>query len=471
MIIIITDLSFVSTGQPWPPEDQHEANRLKEHHDNRLIYNNLHTEVFPKFAAYLADKADDDKKTAIVLGWGEKATSNYINLTIGEEPLVELEGIESEPEERPDEEVLIDASRYGRGLYEVTGEGIFAQNPERCYFVTSPSNIRKVAHYVFFDVFKQGSAPTLEFVKFTIYGTGFIQHLIYEIKNGKLGDKHDLANFPAYAGLQFDTEKNRQKGMQFTGVDDLLIVALDNALSSDRSYGRSDYTPSVYSLIEGLELAFSRREEVLAKFARPIFMAPESAFNHFNHAKQRWELRTEGPLMVDPGSVDAKYLTWQAELGAVENAIKDKMDQLLQMMDLVKQEELGQATSGTALAFRLLPTRSRVRKFASSLKKAIPKVLSLKSKLDVALKVPDAIAFEPDIVTVTTYDGIPNDAKETAEINQTIANSIANLVIARVLSPQAGLRAAYDAGIIKPLPEMTIDDSIKTVNEQIEVES
>jgi hypothetical protein len=174
--------------------------------------------------------------------------------------------------------------------------------------------------------------------------------------------------------------------------------------------------------------------------------------------------------MVEPGSVDAKYLTWQAELGAVENAIKDKMDQLLQMMDLVKQEELGQATSGTALAFRLLPTRSRVRKFASSLKKAIPKVLSLKSKLDVALKVPEAVAFEPEIVIVTMYDGIPNDAKETAEVNQVIANSISNLVMARVLSPQAGLRAAYDAGIIKPLPEMTIDDSIETINGQIEVE-
>jgi hypothetical protein len=88
----------------------------------------------------------------------------------------------------------------------------------------------------------------------------------------------------------------------------------------------------------------------------------------------------------------------------------------------------------------------------------------------VALKVPEAVAFEPEIVIVTMYDGIPNDAKETAEVNQVIANSISNLVMARVLSPQAGLRAAYDAGIIKPLPEMTIDDSIETINGQIEVE-
>jgi hypothetical protein len=341
------------------------------------------------------------------------------------------------------------------GLYEITGEGVFVQNPERCYQVHASGNIRKVTHYVFFHEFKVGTTAPQEYVKFTIYGTGFIQHLIYEIQNGKLTGSAPVSQFPAYADLVLDDE-----GKQLTGVDDLLIVRLDNALSSDRGYGRSDYTPSVVSLIEALELAFSRREEVLAKFARPIFMAPESAFNHFNHAKQVWEIRTDGPLMVEPGSVEAKYLTWQAELGAVENAIKDKMDQLLQMMDLVKQEELAQATSGTALAFRLLPTRARVRKFSSSIKKAIPKVLSLKSKLDVALKVPGVVAFEPSAVTVEMYDGIPNDPKENADTNAVIASSLAALVVAKILSGRAALRAAYDAGIVNPLPGMSIDDSI-----------
>jgi hypothetical protein len=450
---------------PWPPEDTDEKARLAEHRINRCIYNNLHTEIFPKFAAYLRDKADDDKKIAIVLGWGEKATSNYINLTIGEEPYVEIadtsEVIDSDKlEALPNEEVLIDASRYGLGLYEITQDGIFAQNPETCYLVTSHHNIRKVTHYVFFHEFKVGTTAPQEFVKFTIYGTGFIQHLIYEIKNGKLAGTAPVSQFPAYADLVLDAE-----GKQLTGVD-LLIVGLDNALSSDRYYGRSDYTPSVVSLIEALELAFSRREEVLAKFARPIFMAPESAFNHFNHAKQVWEIRTDGPLMVEPGSVEAKYLTWQAELGAVENAIKDKMDQLLQMMDLVKQEELGQATSGTALAFRLLPTRARVRKFSSSIKKAIPKVLSLKSKLDEALQVPGVVAFEPSDVTVTMYDGIPSDPKETADINSVIANSLALLVTAKILSAGAALRAAYDAGIVNPLPGMSIDDSILVIGKE-----
>jgi hypothetical protein len=85
------------------------------------------------------------------------------------------------------------------------------------------------------------------------------------------------------------------------------------------------------------------------------------------------------------------------------------MDQLLQMLDLVKQDELGKAQSGTALAFRLIPTTSRVRKFATGLKKAIPKVHSLFSKLP-----GHGPACNPEDVSVIFHDGIPRDPLQTA---------------------------------------------------------
>lgn len=393
---MLTDLSFIATGKPWPPEDADEAARLAEHAFDRAVYNNQH-EVFSKYAAYLKDKADDDKKVVIILGWGEKATSNYINLCIGDDPDVEVDG-EDLDDERPDEEVLIDTSRYGIGLYEITSNGIFAQNPENCYIVNLPGNIRKVTEYLFFHKF---NIEKEEYLKLTIHGKGYIQHLIYGLKDGKLGDRQDLAAFPAYAGLQVDAE-----GKQPTGIDDILIVRVDNALSSERRYGRSDYTPSVVSLIEALDLAFARREEVLAKFSRPVFQAPESAFNHFNHAKQRWEIHLDEPILVEPGSSRAEYLTWQAELGAVEKAIEDKMNQLLYMLDLVKVEEANKAESGTALALKLQPTLSRVKRFAKGLKKAIPKVEAYYNQL---------IGNPIDItkITVDIRNGLPKDQAAT----------------------------------------------------------
>lgn len=393
---MLTDLGFIAQGKPWPPEDADEKARLAEHAFNRQLYNNHH-EVFTKYAAYLKDKKDDDKKISVVLGWPEKATSNYVSLCLGEPPDVELDGEDLE-DERPDEEVLIDVSRYGIGLYEPTQDGIFCQNPENCYLVTAPGNIRKVTEYVFFTQF---NVEKKIFIKFTIHGRGYIQHLIYELRDGKLGERQNLANFPAYAGIVIDAN-----GVQKTGVDDILIVRVDNALSSERYYGRSDYTPSVCRWIEALELAFARREEVLAKFARPVFQAPESAFNHYNHAKQTWEIHLDEPILLEPGSMQASYLTWQAELGAVEKAIEDKMNQLLYMLDLVKVEEANKAESGTALALKLQPTLSRVKRFANALKKAIPKVEILYNQLI-------GNPIDASKLTVDIRNGLPKDQAAT----------------------------------------------------------
>ncbi len=405
---MLTSLDFVAPGKPWPPEDPHEKARLAEHARNRAIYNDLHEEVFEKYRTYLQDKQDDDKKIVIILGWAEGATTSYLNLLVGEEPDVKAPKIYS----RPDEEVFIDASRYGIGLYEISQDGIFAQNPENCYLVVTPGNIRKVQAYVFFHKFEQQTLEKkIEYVKITIHLPGTIQHLVYELKDGKLGGRQPLASFPQFASLQVDED-----GRQSTGIKEMLIIRVDNKLTSERYFGQSDYTPAACSQIEALELAFARRHEVLAKFSRPLFMAPESAFNHFNHAKQVWEIRLDKPLMVEPGSMEAKFLTWQAELGAVEREIEQTMDQLLIELKLSKVmlagKDAGQADSGTALRIRLIPTLSKVRKFASALKRAIPDVESLKSKLDAALKVPDSKPFEPSQVHVQIKDGIPDDPTE-----------------------------------------------------------
>jgi len=56
------------------------------------------------------------------------------------------------------------------------------------------------------------------------------------------------------------------------------------------------------------------------------------------------------------------------------------------------------AMSGTALGIRLIPTTSKVRKFASAYKLAVPEALSLKSKLDDSLGQGEVPTFEPDEV-------------------------------------------------------------------------
>lgn len=405
---MLHDLTFIESGKPWPPEDVDERARLAEHANMRQVYNGLHDKVFPRYASYLADASKDTRKQPIILDWPAMGTDTYLSLLLGEEPEV-LAGDRTDLPERSDEQVFIDVSRYGVGFYEVSDAGIQALNPENCYLIVSPDNIQKPIAYVFFRQWDEGDQQKHSYVKFTIHTPGQIQHLIYENKDGKLSGPFDLKQFPAFASLQTDS-----LGIQKPQVDDFLIVQVNNALSSERYYGRSDYRPSILTLVESLERAFSQRDEVLAKFTSPTPVIPESATT-FDHAKQEWIYKPGQPIIVQPGETSPSLMVWQAELSAVETAIEQKMDQLLQMLQLSRVllagKDAGAAESGTALRIRLIPTLSKVSKYARAAEKAIPKVLNLWSQL-----------HGPEIplekITVNLQDGIPEDPMETAQATQ-----------------------------------------------------
>lgn len=451
---MINSLDFISAGKPWPPIDQDEKDRLAEHQKNRKLYEELHLDIFPKYNAYINDKLHDDKKQVIILGLAESATTSYMDLLLGEEPEIDAPNVYP----APDEEVFIDVSRYGIGLYEAHQDGITAANPETCYLVTDPGNIRRVIAYVFFSEFKVGEKS---YVKFTIHEAGSIRHEAWWIHDSKLKALVPLQSFPAFENFKVDAENKQYPFGQIENAP-LLVVRVDNALSSDRRYGRSDYTPSVHSLIESLEVAFARRAETLAKFSRPTPVVPEKAAP-FNHALQRRVFKPEDAIILAEGDQPASYLTWAADLASVEREIEQTMVQLLIKLKLspvlLAGENQGQAESGTALRIRLIPTLSKVRKFATALKAAIPQVQSLKSKIDASLGVEGAQAYEPEDVIVHLKDGIPDDPMEKAQIRLTKAQAIGTLKAQGVIDGATALRSAIICKIIpKEALGMMADD-------------
>ena len=464
---MLADLSFVADGKPWPPEDADEAARLKEHAFMRQIYNGLHEKVFPRYIAYLADQSKDSKKQKIILDWPELATDSYINLLLGEEPEI-VAGNRDDLPDLPADQAFIDVSRYGIGLFEVSDAGIQALNPENCYIVVTPGNIQRPQAFVFFHIWKEkdvqnGKEKEIEYIKFTIHRPGEIQHLVFEISQDvilsnvsglpgsskKLRGPLPLGDFPAYADLEVDAE-----GYQYPPVEDMLVVAVNNKLSSERYYGRSDYKPSIISLIESLELLFAQRAEVLAKFTSPTPVVPESA-TVFDHSKEEWVYKPGQAIITKPGDPSPSLMVWQAELGAVDRAIEQSMDQLLQMLQLSRVLLAGQgqgtAESGTALRIRLIPTLSKVSKYARAAEKAIPKVLNLWSQL-----------HGPEIplekITVNLQDGIPDDPMEEANVNNIRATALATLI--GIIGRKGALQMAFDSGLLKPLAGLDVEQSI-----------
>ena len=468
---MLTDLDWIADGKPWPPEDKDEAARRAEHAKNRLLYNGDHEAVFPKLAAYLKDKEDDDKKIAIIIGLAKTATKEYLNFIIGEAPEIDAPTVY----DLPDYEVLTDASRYGLGALEISQDRIVAISPENFYIIVEPGNIQQAYAYVIFATFKllEGEGDKKkehEYVKFTIHTKGQIQHVVYEITTSdsglanvpgatsgsgkKLAGPLRVKDFEQFGYLDVDGE-----GKQATGVDDLLVVCINNVMTSDRYYGQSDYIPEIYSKLEALDLAYTQRAVVLRKFTHPRPMAGSSAFI-FDHAKQKWVWKSEEAIILDAGEQPAQYLTWQAELGAVEAEIRDLYKQLLKDFSLTDDDDVNKAESGTAIKLKQSETLAKVRWLASEYQKKVPIIYSLKSKIS-----KDA-SFEPDKVQVTLQDGIPDDPMETANRHNIQATALSTLTMARILSPKAALQAAYDAGIIQPLPDMTVADSIAQISEE-----
>jgi hypothetical protein len=433
---MLNSLDFIKDGAEWPPKDADEVARLAEHALMRQVYNGLHERIFPRYVAYLADVNKDAKKQVIILDWPELATSSYLNLLFGEEPEVKTTVDDDALPERPDDEVFVDRSRYGHGMYEVSDEGITAINPENVYLVVQPGNIRNVTAYVIFASFKQTDSDKKEheYVKFTIHTKGQIQHLVFELVQAKLKGPVDLKAFHAFASLKTDPQ-----GIQKPAVDDCLIVHVHNVITSERYYGRSDYRPSILSLLESLELSFAQRDEVLAKFVNPTPVVPESATT-FDHGAQEWVYKPGRPIITSPGDKDPALMVWQAELGAVERSIDQKMDQLLQMLQLSRVLLAGKdsatAESGKALNVRLIPTRAKVSIAAREAEEAIPKVLHLWSQLH-----PPEIA-EKDI-HVLLQDGIPEDPLETAQTAQ-FWDAMGAISLERKLELQ-GLKDGSDA--------------------------
>lgn len=431
---MLTDLGFIGDSKPWPPEDKDEAARIAEHALMRQIYNGLHDKIFPRYAAYLADKSEGEQKQIIILDWGELATTTYLNLTFGEP--VEINAPMAAIPKRPDDQVLIDASRYGHGAYEISDQGIAVINPENMYLVVSQANIQNITHFVLFTLFKQKDAEgkECEFIKFTIHSKGQIQHLVFELRSSKMFGPIALNNFLAFAGIKAD-----EKGIQKPDVDSVLVVHVQNQLSSERYYGRSDYKPSIISLIESLEISFAERDEVQSKFTAPTPVIPESA-TVFDHSIGEWVYRPGEPIFTMPGDLQPSLMVWDAQLVHVEAAIEQKMDQLLQMLQLSKVllagKDAGMAESGTALKFRLIPTLAQVGKYARAAEDAIPKVLNLWSQLH-----PPVIPIKD--IHVLLRDGIPEDKIELAKAAQ-LWDAMGAISLERKLGMQ-GLKEGSDA--------------------------
>ena len=455
---MLTDLSWLSNGQPWPPKDPDEAARLAEHRRNRMIYNGQHDQVFSKYFQYLQDRSFSDKKLLIILDWPRNATRKLLSLTTGDAPGIMVEGADL-TDLIPNlietlDEVSTDWCRYGIGIFELShtedsSPRIESWSPENVLIVVKRGDIRAIQAYVLHYTFVEDGHT---YLKVKIHEPGRVRHQIFEIvgptaklvnsrdapiPQGSLRGPLDISTiFPGMDGTE---------ALEATDVNDFAVLCMHNTLTTERYYGRSDYGPDVQTLLEALELAFARRQETLAIHSRPTDVVPESACS-YDHALQRWVYRPGETIVYQPGEDPSgiKKLVWDAQLGAVERQIEDLMNQLIVMLDLshelLSEKNEGRAVSGTALRIRLIPTLARVKKLKSVIHKTVVELLSAANQMKGSGPINDSQ------VSILWKDGIPEDPLEAANARSVNASTVANLVASKIIDQETGLKMLADLG-------------------------
>jgi hypothetical protein len=140
-----------------------------------------------------------------------------------------------------------------------------------------------------------------------------------------------------------------------------------------------------------------------------------------------------------------------ADLEAEINGMMKELMMKLKLSDVLLAGEAGgseTAMSGTALGIRLIPTTSKVRKFACAYKVAVPLALILKSKLDESLGQEEVPPFEPDEVKIFLFDGVPKIQVEEASTRASNASALVGMLGANVLDLKTTLRQCLILGVI-----------------------
>lgn len=170
-------------------------------------------------------------------------------------------------------------------------------------------------------------------------------------------DRVNLDNIPRLAGTP---------DMIATGCEVLLIQHLPmNTAGEGFQWGRSDYA-DIVSLQGELNNRYWRRAHALDLHAAPYAYGPDISDEY---GEIHWEQRY---IALNPGEEPPGYLVWNAQLGAVENAIRDTKHDLVFTAGFSPASfDLGEGTgapeSGEALKTRAARSVSQVERRQSAI--------------------------------------------------------------------------------------------------------
>lgn len=432
---MLTSLDFLQIGEPWPPEDPDTQARLELYKKNRQLFDSKAEQVYGRWVEVLRDNLEE---THYVLNFHHRLAWLWADLIMGEPPAYKVGRPESTEQralsvfveenevDTVGQEVLVDVSRYGDGLFRLRVEDgkpvIEGQSPEYWFPVVSESNVRKILYHVI--AYKIGRTEKtnlaeralnpdvltrrVRYLRAEVHSAGRIEHRLYRLNSddrieGRVeGDevRRVVADFPGDAD-----------GMEETGVDVPLVFHAPGARTTDRLHGYDDYT-KIDSSMEYLMWLAAQRQVILHKHSDPSISGPPIALVESESGKQ-YAASGSRYYQIEDGteSVRPEYMVWDGQLTGsfrqTEELWRDVFIASETSPTAFGHSESGYAESGTSLRLRIMATLKKSERMAQRFFPVLGKVLKIAGALG---------AGNFEALSITPNDGLPADEMEAAQI-------------------------------------------------------
>lgn len=444
---MLTDLSFLAPGRPWPPEAEKE--RIEGYTANRKLFEADHAEVFKEALGRVIRNADSlgiaPISYELCINYPRLVSVSTAGLLFNEPPGI-IAGAETDTQSMTTvrdiadrsnlQEVFyacaLDVSRYGTGILytrrDESGKGIIdITRPDIWFPVVDGANLRHVLQqvlgtsYVINAPRADGGLDTKQYLRVEIHTAGSVEIRDYTLKDGRIGQ---------LLGARVEA----------TGLTNNAIIPVQNMLPSDRVYGLDDYN-DIQSLVCELEVRLGQMSKVLDRHTDPTMQGPEDALTDVRREDgSTARVFIPGKYFVNQtGNVQGnlEYITWEAHLEANFAYI----DKLIEMIRVISEmgalladlsDKGGAVPSGAAMRRMMYSAIGKVSRIRNSFTPAIKRALIGAAELsgDDLSKTPIYINW-PDI--------LPRDPLEQAQIADLRTGSKQTQSVKRALMSLDGL--------------------------------
>ena len=423
---MLTDLSFLDRGKPWPPTSEKE--RLDTYVANRLLFEAEHAKVFKESLARVVRSAEN---LGLVIPTSFELCINYFKLitvttagmlfnkapgiVAGKESDKAMMQAVQDIDDRSDlQDILftcaMDASRFGDGLLYVhrdeMGKGVIDISRPDCWFpVVDAANLRRILWHVLAVPYEKqisimGLQRTQKYLRVEIHSKGVMEVRDYLMHEGSIG--------PMVGASRIEQ----------TGIDGFAIIPVNNLRPSDRVHGIDDYN-DIQSLVDALEVRLAQIDRVLDRHTDPTMQGPEEALSDYTDpvTKETHRVFIPGKYFTNSaGGVggEIKYTTWEAQLEANFKYI----ERIISMIRVIS--EMGALLSDMTDKQGAVPSGAAMRRMLYS---AISKISRLRNRFTPAIKQALAAAaalsgtdLKDKPIYIDWPDVLPRDPLEQAQI-------------------------------------------------------